>query len=194
MEAVSRLQIVVEAVAALLEAVDLIEAVGLLAGHAGVEDQGLAAAGLGQLLGVVHELHAAALAALVFVGDDAGDVAGHAGEPEGVEVGPVAEAVVGVAVHEEEGEAVLIGQHVGVDLADHVFVIGVVVPEFFDVVEGDVEVGHRCGFEFHTHSSSFIVWNTHKLIIKPISLLVNSYGERNRQKPEKCRRGAVCQE
>ena len=49
---VSRLQIVVEAVAALLEAVDLIEAVGLLAGHAGVEDQGLAAAGLGQLLGV----------------------------------------------------------------------------------------------------------------------------------------------
>ena len=107
MEAGSRLQIVVEAVAALLEAVDLIEAVGLLAGHAGVEDQGLAAAGLGQLLGVVHELHAAALAALIFVGDDAGDVAGHTGEPEGVEIGPVAEAVVGVAVHEEESKAVL---------------------------------------------------------------------------------------
>ena len=122
---------------------------GLLPGHAGVQHQGLAAPGLGQLLGVVHELHAIALAPLVGVGDDAGDIAGHAGQPEGVEVSAVAEAMVGVPVHEEEGEAVLVGQHVGVHLADDFLIIGVVVPKLFNVVKRHIEIVHGCGLEFH---------------------------------------------
>ena len=102
---------------------------------------------------MVHELHAAPLAPLVLIGDDAGDVAGHAGQPEGVEIRPVTEAVVGIPVHEEKGKAVLIGQHIGIHLADDFLVIGIIGPQFLNVVKGHIKVGHGGGFEFHIGSS-----------------------------------------
>ena len=128
---------------------DLIEPVGLGPGHAGVQHQGLAPSGLGQLLGVIHELHTVALAPLVLVGDDAGDIAGGTGHPEGVEISAMAEAVVLVAVHQEEGKAVLVGQNFLIDLAGHVLVVGVVGPQLDDIVKGCFEVFHRRVLKFH---------------------------------------------
>ena len=69
-----------------------IESVGLGAWHAAVEDDAFAAARFGKIAGVIHEHGAIALAALALVDDQAGQVAGHTGEPKGVEVGAVAKA------------------------------------------------------------------------------------------------------
>ena len=143
------LQIIVETVAALLEAVDLIETVCLLAGHAGIQNQTLAVACLCQFLGMVHQLDAVALAAFILVGDDAGDIAGGAGQPEGVEVSTVAETVILVAVHQEECKAVFISQNICINLTDDFLVIGVVGPELFNLVECYVEIFHGCVLKFH---------------------------------------------
>jgi hypothetical protein len=92
-----------EAVAALIEPVVLVELMRIIARHAGIQDDGLAAPLLRQLHSVVHHLAAVSLVALSRYRDEAGYVARQSAHPERGEVVAVAESRIFAVVHEEQG-------------------------------------------------------------------------------------------
>lgn len=154
-----RFQIIVKAVAAFFKAIFFVEAVGLGAWHAAVKNKAFATAFFGEVTGMVHELDAIALTAFVFVGNNARNVTGHSGKPEGVEVGAVAKAVIAtVIVHEEEGKAIGVANHIAIDLANHVLIIGVVGPELLDIIKSHVKIVYGCVFVMHNQPILFILF------------------------------------
>ena len=72
------LQVIVKAVTAFFEAVFFIKAMGLGAWHATIEHKAFAAAFLGKIASMVHEFDAVALSTFIFIGDNTGNIAGHA--------------------------------------------------------------------------------------------------------------------
>lgn len=143
------LQIIIEAIAAFLEAVVFVERMGVCARQAAVENDALAAASAGERAGVVHERTAVAFAALTLVDDEARKIAGLAAEPEGVKKCAVTKSQHAVVVCEEKCEAVLVSENLCVNAADFVAVVGVVGPELFDKIKGDVKIVHRGVSECH---------------------------------------------
>lgn len=143
------LQIIVEPIAAFLETIVFVKSVSIGARQTAVEDDALAASCFCQITGVVHECTAVAFAALTLVDDEARKIAGLAAEPEGIEKCAVTKSQHAVVVYEEKCEAVLVGEHLCVNAADFVAVVGVVGPEFFDEIKGDVKIVHRGVSECH---------------------------------------------